>query len=563
MGTNIKNRVEQAAERIGHLDLTTPLLLALDYMQDDPSGSLGKSRVVLEKLVLALFIAEMGKAPKKTEVGLLLNNNQFTRHIERRIVSRMNAARDLANLGVHGETVISEDAEEVLVKLCGIIDWYHHSKHTDQPITPSSANDASINQLINEAHSLARNKHYNDALQRWQQVQSLDPSNSAAAENIDALEQREQQRKKITQLRQQLMRHIDAIRPIFHDVVKRLNNLSDSGDDETRLLYIEMFIQQAFSAEDFIESWQSLTEDTAQSKLQSLSINYNALVGRIQRGELILFIGSGIAQEYNAQPLSEHDMAQQLAKDIEQQALQLSFSSIAEYYDLRDEYYGRPKLLRNLHQQLPTAHQSIEFYHSLAQLQPPLLLISTAYDDLLEQAFDQHQKPYVELSSLIHRNDEHDMGSLVLRYSDADSPATPINEEALSELNLLKQNYSIIYKIRGTCRHNSHNGSTITLMESDYFRFARYAERMIPSYIGKQFHTRAFLLLGCQPQQWEDRLILNTLLEKRGGSDKNCLMLGNCRDEFETAYWLKRNVIQHSVSIRDLDHYLQQAQEAS
>ena len=99
-------------------------------------------------------------------------------------------------------------------------------------------------------------------------------------------------------------------------------------------------------------------------------------------------------------------------------------------------------------------------------------------------------------------------------------------------------------------------------MESDFFKFARYADRIIPGYIAKQFRTRDFLFLGYKPRNWEDRLLANAILEKqRDLSSRNCLMIGECTDPFEKAYWDKRKVKRYNVNIRHLDKYLKQTEE--
>lgn len=100
------------------------LRLAFRYIQSDAASSLTKSRIVMEKLLVALYTAEMGRAPRKPLLGELLADNQFTRKIERRILSRMNGIRDLANLGPHGEAVEPTDAAKVLDDLCEVLDWY-------------------------------------------------------------------------------------------------------------------------------------------------------------------------------------------------------------------------------------------------------------------------------------------------------------------------------------------------------------------------------------------------------------------------------------------------------
>jgi hypothetical protein len=106
---------------------------AWQYIDSDPGASLTKSRIILEKLVLGLFQAETGKPPRKPELGELLNDNQFTRKLDRRIVSRMNSIRDMANLGAHGEPVLPEDARRVLEDLCAVLEWHRQRSHGPGP----------------------------------------------------------------------------------------------------------------------------------------------------------------------------------------------------------------------------------------------------------------------------------------------------------------------------------------------------------------------------------------------------------------------------------------------
>jgi hypothetical protein len=100
------------------------LQLAFRYVRPDAASSLTKSRVVLEKLLLQVYSLEMGREPRKPLLGDMLADNQFTKKVERRIVSRMNAIRDMGNLGPHGEAVEPNDAARVLDDLCEVLEWY-------------------------------------------------------------------------------------------------------------------------------------------------------------------------------------------------------------------------------------------------------------------------------------------------------------------------------------------------------------------------------------------------------------------------------------------------------
>jgi hypothetical protein len=123
--------IHDLESRVGKLEKTLSafaqeLRLALRYIQPDAASSLTKSRVVLEKTLATIYALEMGQEPRKPLLGDMLADNQFTRRLERRILSRMNAVRDMGNLGPHGEAVQPNDAARVLDDLCEVLDWYLH-----------------------------------------------------------------------------------------------------------------------------------------------------------------------------------------------------------------------------------------------------------------------------------------------------------------------------------------------------------------------------------------------------------------------------------------------------
>jgi hypothetical protein len=119
---NLEGRVSRLEKTLAAF--SQDLRLALRYIQPDAASSLTKSRVVLEKILITVYATEMGQGPRKPLIGDMLADNQFTRKLERRILSRMNAIRDMGNLGPHGEAVQPNDAARVLDDLCEVLDWY-------------------------------------------------------------------------------------------------------------------------------------------------------------------------------------------------------------------------------------------------------------------------------------------------------------------------------------------------------------------------------------------------------------------------------------------------------
>src|SRR3954463_7235761 len=80
-------------------DISQELRFALQYIETDAKSSLTKSRSILETLLLRVYILEMNRAPRKPELGEMLNDNQFTRKIRPTIVTRMHTVRALGNRG--------------------------------------------------------------------------------------------------------------------------------------------------------------------------------------------------------------------------------------------------------------------------------------------------------------------------------------------------------------------------------------------------------------------------------------------------------------------------------
>ena len=255
----------------------------------------------------------------------------------------------------------------------------------------------------------------------------------------------------------------------------------------------------------------------------------------------------------------------QLAQRIGYEQFNGSLSSIAEYYQLRPDF-GHPELLKTLRGHLSQNGHGVLLYKALAKIQAPLILISSAYDNRLEKAFRAADKPFVELSSIVRRSDEYDIGHVVVNYSDSDSSqAAPVSGEKLSGMRFLEQGYSVIYKIRGNCGTTEGSADedellqqdALTLSESSYFSFARYADKIIPGYLARQLRNRGFLFVGYQPKDWEDRLLASALLEKRN-SQEPCYVIGDTSEPMETAFWKSRSVEPYPIDIRELDKYLEE-----
>jgi hypothetical protein len=82
----------------------------------------------MEKVVLELYVGEMGREPKKCELGAMLTDKQFTRRLDRRICERMDGVRGMGNVGTHGEPVQASDANRALDDVCMVLSWLHRRR---------------------------------------------------------------------------------------------------------------------------------------------------------------------------------------------------------------------------------------------------------------------------------------------------------------------------------------------------------------------------------------------------------------------------------------------------
>ena len=420
-----------------------------------------------------------------------------------------------------------------------------------------------IRPLVEKARAAKRNHAYAEALEQWEQVLVINAGHPLAHHEISQLQHQQAQQLRGTQLLGQLAPRMGEIQPVCAQVAGLLTQAASGAEVPALMDYTQQFIDGESTAEQYTALCQALLNQTGSGQNTAGSSNYAAFTQRVIKGEIVLFIGSGLAQEYQPSSIiGEQALAQTLADKASFRDFQGSLSSIAEYYRLNNEY-GENRLLEELQRSLGNRDNDIHLYTLLSHIDTPLILVSAAYDNHLENSFDATGKPYVELSSVINLYEGHEAGHVVVRFSDEAQPTRSYTKENLSHLKLLEEGYSLIYKIRGTCPTDNLadelKRDSLTLSESHYFTFARHAEKMVPDYLTRHFRNRGFLFLGFRPQSWEERLLVTALLDKRKNATEPCYTVGIANDPIEEIYWASRNVRQYDVDMRTLDEHLAEA----
>ena len=420
--------------------------------------------------------------------------------------------------------------------------------------------------LFEEARRVEGNNSINrstcdEVITLLEQIREIDGDDPTIAIEIQRLTEKRAFTNKLSEYFKKLTGRITDVEALFGEISTFLMQ-RDLAPDSPRLHIIDTFLQEQLSAADFCRSWQALAEKP--TRPVNDEPNYRALIDRIKRGEIVFFLGPEIACLYQS-PC--HDtIVRTLAEQADYPGFSGSLAALSEYYNIQADY-GRSSLVSNLQGLIHRNQTKIPLYENLSRISQPLVLISATYDTFLEDAFQKAGKKYVLLSSVFQSTIDHEIGSILLYYSDGKPAEKFSTTEPLSGLDLLKNGYSLIYEVRGfldsieaESGNRGCNEGALAISESNYFNFARYVDKLIPEYLIRQLAGRGLFFLGFTPRQWDDRLIIDAILDKRHQHRQNeppsCISPPE-EDKFQKAYWESRSVRRYELALLDFLNKLQ------
>ncbi len=406
---------------------------------------------------------------------------------------------------------------------------------------------------LTEARQLERNQAYAEAVRVWEAVCALDPDDVASAQERQRVQARQQRAERLQGYLHELARRMVEIKTIFVPLTLKVKQMLEGGEEDTTLLgLIELFLDRTLTAEDLTNTVRAL--EGPRPPAAAPPMNFQALADRMRRGEIVYCLGSDIPALFDTTVPDTKTMVATLAAQVQGADAHGALSMVAQYYHMKPDF-GLSSFVRHLWQVLPNAPLQVPLYDLLASLAPPLLLISAAYDTLLEQALQRAGKRYVLMTSLLGLDAEADVGKVVLHYSDRATPEAPCLEQTLSDRDVLGQGYSVLYKIRGALGVPPLDSlppqHALTLSEEQYFTLARHIDKIIPSYIVRQFTGRGLWFLGYTPRYWEDRLLTNALLARRQQQGEPANVVRQAPEEFEEMYWHHRGVRRHDLALQE------------
>ena len=241
---------------------------------------------------------------------------------------------------------------------------------------------------------------------------------------------------------------------------------------------------------------------------------YPLIRDALSRGEVIPFLGSGASlgdrkpneRQWEMGKSSYLPTAGELATYLANktqfpQGETRDLAKVAQYYGVVG---GRVPLNRELHDIFGQDYPFTRLHSFLAEIETPLLAVTTNYDNLLERAFA------AKTHDVVVQTTDASLGDQLLWWEHGQSEPTRVSA---NKLYIDLDEVSVIYKIHGTVDRLEPARDQYVITEDDYIDFLTRMtrKRAIPAIFAEPFQTRAFLFLGYGLGDWNLRVVLNRL----------------------------------------------------
>lgn len=218
-------------------------------------------------------------------------------------------------------------------------------------------------------------------------------------------------------------------------------------------------------------------------------------------------------------------------------------AKVAQYYNVVG---GRDLLREELHGIFDRDYALTPLHKYLAEVETPLLIVTTNYDDLIERAFRAKGKPY---DVVIHSTDP-ELGAQLLwwRYDEPE----PL-EVMPNKLYIDLKKVSVIYKMHGAVDRGEPNRDQYVITEDDYIDFlARMINnKAIPAIFAEPFQSSPFLFLGYGLGDWNLRVVLNRLEKDLRRRKIQSWAIQYRPSPLEIRFWQERHVEVYGMLIED------------
>lgn len=273
------------------------------------------------------------------------------------------------------------------------------------------------------------------------------------------------------------------------------------------------------------------------------AIYYESIIEKIIRGSLVPFLGPSAnlcrsGKGKIAYPPDDKEIAQHLAGvyKIEDSCL----ARLSQRISIIDE----DELSLKLHKLLAKEYKPTSLHQMFATLPgllrnkgysfPYQLIVTTNYDDGLEQAFNAAQEPF---DLVIYIPEWKGKGKF--RYIPHDGVPAVINDPK-SCIDISPNNRSMILKIHGAINRDNPEEDSYLITEDQYINYMK--GKIIPVGLRKKITQSSLLFLGYRQRDWNLRVIFHKIWDESPVDEKSWAVQDKCSCIEEELFWKKRDI---------------------
>ena len=276
---------------------------------------------------------------------------------------------------------------------------------------------------------------------------------------------------------------------------------------------------------------------------------YGIILDELRSGNAIPFLGSaasrvGCGHDTPAILPSGAQLSDMLAEDANfPSADEHDRSDLAKVSSYYVDAANRGALRRKLRNIFTGAtYQCNDLHRFLAAVANNLMVVTTNYDTLLEQAFLSIDKPY---DLVVYPADNQEYANGVLWWPHGAKEPSKFKPNQLDIQDLGKRN--LIYKIHGSVNAETDRWDSFVITEEDYVKFLSRMNNAVPAAFREYFSERPFLFLGYSLRDWNMRV----LLKEVSVPEITSWAILYQPSAFERKLWERRNVDMFDLKLED------------
>lgn len=245
---------------------------------------------------------------------------------------------------------------------------------------------------------------------------------------------------------------------------------------------------------------------------------YGMVRQRFQNGEIIPFLGAGASLSASPPkpgsgrkgPPAGRELKEMMARRCDFPATEFDHSDVAEVASFFVQRLGREALDAFLQEQLGTGEftpgETHRFLAQAARLKP-LLILTTNYDTLMEQALDEVGATYETIALL--RESEGDKGMLAVTGYRNSQP------DFVVASRLQERFQTVVFRLNGPAVAQGKPAGSYSVTEEDQIDWILRLRSTLPPFAVRDLNRWPLLSLGHSARDWSQRALLRTLYDKR------------------------------------------------